>query len=76
MLATSEGSWLVVRVPLAIGSSHRSRTLAQFLHDRIAREESFEVWAGATRFPIDVDDFFCIAVRYLNRLILDMWRFC
>lgn len=61
------GDWMVLRLPLAIGPSHRSPTLAQFLHDRISRGEPFEVWANAIRYPIDVDD----ARRIAERLVAD-----
>ncbi len=61
------GDWMVLRLPLAIGPSHRSPTLAQYLHDRISRGEPFEVWANAIRYPIDVDD----ARRIAERLVAD-----
>jgi nucleoside-diphosphate-sugar epimerase len=66
------GPWLVLRLPLAIGPAHRSPTLAQFLYDRISRGESFEVWANAFRFPVDVDD----ARRIAERVIADrrLWN--
>jgi hypothetical protein len=65
-LAASGGRWLVLRVPLAIGRNPRSRTLAQFLHERIVLGQPFEVWKGAGRFPIDVDDVFRIGSRFIN----------
>jgi dTDP-4-dehydrorhamnose reductase len=73
-LAAAEGPWLVLRVPLAIGRNPRSRTLAQFLHERIVHGQPFEVWEGAARFPIDVDDVFRIG----SRLISDpaVWNRC
>ncbi len=66
------GSWLVLRLPLAIGPSHRSTTLAQFLHDRISAGEPFEVWANTIRYPIDVED----ARRIAERIIADpgLWN--
>ena len=71
LLRASPGSWLVLRLPLAIGPSHRGNTLANFLHDRIVHGRSFEVWTRATRYPVDVDD----AFRVASRLIADrsMW---
>lgn len=74
MLAASEGSWLVLRVPLAIGRNPRSRTLAQFLHEHIARGQPFEVWEGAARYPIDVDDVFRIGSRFIHDPA--MWNRC
>jgi glycosyltransferase involved in cell wall biosynthesis/uncharacterized protein YbjT (DUF2867 family) len=67
LLAASPHPWLVLRVPLALGPEHRSPTLGNFLHDRITRGERFEVWAGSTRYPIDVQD----VVRIAERLIVD-----
>ncbi len=72
MLMESPNPWMVLRLPLAIGPGHRGNTLANFLYDRIVRGEPFEVWAGATRYPVDVEDAFRIA----SRLVEDrtMWR--
>lgn len=66
LLSASDGPWLVLRIPLAIGRNSRSRTLAQFLHERIARGQPFEVWEGAARFPIDVEDIFRIGSRFID----------
>ena len=66
MLAKSEGPWLILRVPLAIGRNPRSTTLAQFLHDRIAHDQGFEVWEGASRYPIDVEDLVRIGRKFIG----------
>lgn len=60
------GSWLILRLPLGIGPAHPSRTLAQFLYERISREENFDVWSGTVRYPLDVDDARRIAVRIIG----------
>jgi hypothetical protein len=65
LLASSSQPWLVLRLPLALGTGHRGRTLGCFLYDRITRNEPFEVWAGSTRYPIDVEDAFRIATRLI-----------
>jgi hypothetical protein len=70
LLQNSEGPWMTLRLPLAIGPVHRTRTLAQYLYDRISAEESFEVWAHATRYPIDVADTFRIASHFLPQRAL------
>lgn len=67
LLAGSPHPWLVLRLPLALGPQHRSPTLGNYLHEHILRGEPFEVWAGSTRYPIDVDD----VVRLAARLIED-----
>jgi len=72
LLKASPGPWLVLRLPLAIGPRHRGNTLANYLHDRIIHGRPFEVWAGSTRYPVDVED----AFRVASRLIAEpsMWR--
>lgn len=66
ILTGSLAPWMVLRLPLAIGPKHRASTLAQFLYDRISREESFEVWNHANRYPIDIEDVFRIAKRLIE----------
>jgi nucleoside-diphosphate-sugar epimerase len=72
LVAAAGHAWIVFRLPLALGPIHRSPTLANFLHGKIARGESFEIWGRSTRYPIDVED----VVRIVSRLIADrsMWR--
>lgn len=67
LLQNSDGPWMILRLPLAIGPVHRTRTLAQFLYERISREQPFEVWAHATRYPIDVADAFRIANLFIGQ---------
>ena len=67
MIEASPGPWLVLRLPLAVGHGHRGRTLARFLHERIVHEEPFEIWSGATRYPIDVEDVVRIAKYLIGR---------
>jgi len=66
LLASAGGPWLVLRVPLAIGRNPGSRTLAQYLYERILSGQPFEVWEGAGRFPIDVDDLVRIGSRFIG----------
>lgn len=66
LLAQGALPWIVLRLPLAIGPGHRGNTLAKFLHDRILRNESFEVWGNSIRYPIDVADAFRLATRLLG----------
>lgn len=74
MVAAFEGPWQVLRIPLAIGRNPRSRTFAQFLHEHILRAQPFQVWEGAVRFPIDVDDVLRIGSRFISDP--DMWNRC
>ena len=65
LLERSASPWIVLRLPLAIGSARQAHTLAPYLYERIVRQERFKVWEKATRYPIDVED----AVRIAARLI-------
>jgi len=66
LLKDAPDSWLVLRLPLALGPGQRSPTLGNFLHRRISNDESFEVWSGSTRYPIDVEDVVRIAARLID----------
>lgn len=66
LLEASSGPWLVLRLPLALGPGHRGRTLGRFLHEHILNGKPFEVWAGSTRYPIDVEDVLRIAKRLIS----------
>ena len=72
LLQNADGPWMILRLPLAIGPMHRSRTLAQFLYEKISTEQPFEVWAHATRYPIDVADSFRIASHFIGKR--SMWN--
>ena len=72
LLQDSSGSWMVLRLPLAIGPIHKSRTLAQYLYEEILHERPFEIWEHATRYPIDVVDVFRIADLFIGRRA--MWN--
>ena len=67
LLQNSDGPSMILRLPLAIGPAHRTRTLAQFLYEKISREQPFEVWAHATRYPVDVADTFRIANLFIGQ---------
>jgi nucleoside-diphosphate-sugar epimerase len=57
---------MVLRLPLVIGNGHRASTLAQFLYKRIVNDEPFEVWGGASRYPIDALDALRIATYFIG----------
>ncbi|MBS0570191.1 MAG: NAD-dependent epimerase/dehydratase family protein [Proteobacteria bacterium] len=52
---------LVLRLPQLAGSTPNPHTLLNYLYARIARSERFQVWGGAKRNIIDVDDVVLIA---------------
>lgn len=47
---------LILRLPQVAGVTPNPHTLLNYLHERIARSERFQVWSGATRNIIDVED--------------------
>ena len=49
-------SWLIFRLPNLIGASRNPHTLANFIYDRIRNGEPVPVYAGASRFFMDVAD--------------------
>jgi nucleoside-diphosphate-sugar epimerase len=55
-VAASHSRHLIVRLPQVAGYSNNPHTILNFLHDRIVRSEKFDLWIGASRNIIDVDD--------------------
>lgn len=47
---------LILRLPQVAGATPNPHTLLNYLQARIARSERFQVWSGATRNIIDVED--------------------
>lgn len=67
LLQDAADPWMILRIPLAIGPQHRTRTLAQFLYERISLDQTFDVWARATRYPIDVTDIQRVATYFIGQ---------
>jgi nucleoside-diphosphate-sugar epimerase len=57
---------LVLRLPQLAGVTPNPHTLLNYLVARIARSERFEVWSGAKRNIIDVDDVARIALDLIE----------
>ena len=57
---------LILRLPNLVGRTKNPNTLTNFLHDRIARDEFFELHTHACRYLLDVDD----AVADLSPILL------
>lgn len=55
-LVASHSRYLILRLPHVAGRSFNTHTLLNFLHARISQSELFQLWAGAYRNIIDVDD--------------------
>lgn len=52
---------LVLRLPQIAGKTPNPHTLLNYLYARISRSEAFNIWGGAKRNIIDVDDVVAIA---------------
>ncbi len=57
---------IVLRLPQVVGKSHNPNTLTNFLFDRISHGLPFELWSGAERNLIDVDDVAAIATHMIQ----------
>jgi len=63
-LARMRPRHLILRLPQLAGRTPNPHTLLNFLYARITRSERFQVWSGACRNIIDVDD--------VARIVLDL----
>jgi nucleoside-diphosphate-sugar epimerase len=57
---------IVLRLPQIAGKTPNPHTLLNFLYARISRSESFNIWGGAKRNIIDVDDVVSIARQLIG----------
>lgn len=75
LIAEKHGCYLIFRLPQVVGVSSNKTTLVNYLYDRIVAEEHFNVWGGAVRHLVDVDDISKIAgyiidnYMFRNRII-------
>lgn len=74
VIAQRSKRWLVFRLGLAIGPRRGGTTLHEFLLEKITNREHFEVWAGAIRYPIDVEDVVRIATLLVDEKLY--WNQC
>jgi len=56
---------VVLRLPQIAGKTPNPHTLLNYLYARISRSEAFNIWGGAKRNIIDVDDVVSIARQLL-----------
>lgn len=57
----------IFRLPQLAGFTPNPHTLLNYLFSRIARSERFQIWSGAQRNIIDVDDVVRLACDMMNR---------
>jgi hypothetical protein len=63
----SRARYLILRLPQVAGKTPNPHTLLNYLHARIVRSERFNIWSGATRNIIDVDDVVKITLDLITR---------
>ena len=64
-LVLSHPKGIVIRVPQIVGRSNNKNTLINFLFDKIYNQDEFDLYIGAVRNLIDIDD----VVKLTNLLI-------
>jgi len=57
---------LIFRLPQVAGSTPNPHTLLNYLFARIIRSERFEIWGGATRNIVDVEDIVHVATDLIT----------
>lgn len=57
---------LILRLPQLAGRTPNPHTLLNYLHARIVRSERFELWSGASRNILDVEDVAQIALDLIR----------
>ncbi|WP_421830109.1 NAD-dependent epimerase/dehydratase family protein [Larkinella sp.] len=60
-------NYLIVRASNVVGKTDNPHTVLNFFVNRIRNHEPFDVWQGATRNLIDVDDVYRIVTAYIGR---------
>lgn len=58
---------LILRLPQVAGRTPNPHTILNYLHARMVRSERFELWRGASRNIIDVEDVRRIALDLIDR---------
>jgi nucleoside-diphosphate-sugar epimerase len=64
---TTCADYLIIRASNVVGETDNPHTVLNFFANRIRKGESFQVWRGATRNLIDVDDVYRIVTEYIGR---------
>ena len=72
IVSESGRPYIIFRIPQIVGSSANQSTLLNYLYEKISNENSFELWAGAVRYLVDIDD----VVQFVSFVIDDVKKFC
>lgn len=55
-VVAAHSNYLILRLPQVVGQTQNPHTLLNYIFNRIARSERFQVWTNARRNIIDVED--------------------
>jgi len=59
-------SYLIIRLPQVFGEIKEHVTLINFLCMKVLKDEVFEVWAGASRYVIHIDDVLILVKSFIE----------
>lgn len=65
-IVSEHNDYLIIRLPQLVGNTKNPNNLINFLHNKIIASEEFNLWAGAKRIIIDVEDVFLITSHMIN----------
>ena len=66
MISDAVTNFTLFRLPQVVGRMANSKTLISFLYKSIVTHQSIDVWSGAYRYIIDVDDVASIVSHAIN----------
>lgn len=66
-IADSGNRYLIFRTSNVVGGNTNPHTVLNFFYRKIKSGESFEVWSGASRNLIDLDDVFRVVDYYVRK---------
>ncbi|GAB3898608.1 hypothetical protein GCM10028803_18370 [Larkinella knui] len=66
-IAENCAHYLIIRASNVVGGTENPHTVLNFFVNRIRNQEPFDVWQGASRNLIDVDDVYRIVTDYIAR---------
>ena len=65
LVSESASKYLIIRLPQVVGSGGNNATIINYLSNNIVRGSSFELWADAVRYIVDIDD----VVRFVTFVV-------
>jgi len=56
LIREKQDSYIIFRLPIVVGESRNPHTLTNFFYNRIAGNETFQVYSNSCRYLLDIDD--------------------